>query len=93
MILPPVYLRLLVVKDGRRKRNLRLPLVLFWPIALALWLVLMPLALVAALLARSLRLAKAYIVAPAVVFYLACCTRGLTVQIDKPDEIVDFRIR
>lgn len=83
MILPPSILRIRLRRRKRRGLNLILPLILIWPIVLALALVLWPVALVVA--AHYGKLRAAVRVLPRV-FLVMCALRGLRIDLADAEE-------
>lgn len=85
MILPPSILRLRLRRPKRRGVNLVLPLILIWPIVLALALVLWPVGLVVAVRYGKLRAA---VRALPCVFIVMCALRGLRIDVVDAEERV-----
>lgn len=88
MIFPPSIARIHVIDDGKRAVNLWLPLILLWPLALALMTALAPMVLIIALCAppyrRTLLLTGPYL------FGLLCAVRGLHVNVKDDDTRVNI---
>lgn len=83
MIFPPSLMRVRTVKNGRRKRNLWIPLILLWPTALVLGLALLPLVLVWAAAKSKVRLILAALPAALLAF---CALRGVRIETAETDE-------
>ena len=49
MFFPPSILRVRIVRDGQRKRNMFVPLILLWPLALLVALLMLPLMAIVAI--------------------------------------------
>ena len=80
MTWPPSVMRLHLAGPKRTWR-LWLPIVLVWPIALALGVALAPLVLLAALLLAPRGKGRSAILLGPWLFYTFCCLRGLRVQV------------
>jgi len=78
MTCPPQVLRIRLVTGGRRRLALRLPLILFWPAALAVPIVAVPGMLVVGCFKRD-GSAKAIIKAMPGLWSVLCALRGLQV--------------
>ena len=83
MSLPPSYIRVRTTGGGRKRRNLRLPMILIWPLAAALWAALLPLILLVTLLCGRFRRAKALLMLGPQAFGLYCALRGLHVHVEE----------
>ena len=85
MILPASLMRIRVVGDGRKRVNLWIPLILIWPIVLALMMILSPVALLLCIFWPKGR--KLIIAGPRVL--LACwAMRGLELRVNDGDDQV-----
>lgn len=80
MIFPPSIARIQVIDEGRRRINLWLPLILIWPVLLALGVVLAPLVLIAAL-ATWPRYGRILLYGGPQFFGMFCALRGLRAQV------------
>ena len=85
MTFPPSLLRVRVRQPGRRTRRIWLPLILLWPLAIAIFVVLLPILLIVAAAGGNLR---KFLVLTWRSFGLLCALRGLHVEVDEPDESV-----
>ena len=87
MIFPPSILRVRIVESGRRKLSLLLPLFMLWPLAVVLWLLALPILLLAA--AVRWRLARPLLIGPVRMFVIFCRLRGLRLEVSGPkDEVI-----
>jgi len=80
MIFPPSIARMQIIDEGQRRINLWLPLLLIWPVLLALGIVLAPLVLIAAL-ATWPRYGRLLLFGGPQLFGVLCAMRGLQVQV------------
>lgn len=86
MILPPTVFHLRIAKAGRKKLDLWLPIILLWPLVIAVMIVLAPLAIILSLIFSRYR--PMILAGPRV---LATCwaVRGLRVQVkDGKDQVL-----
>lgn len=92
MILPTSLLRVRVVEKGRRKVGLWIPLILIWPIVLALMAMLSP---VAVLVCMAWRGGRGYILSGPWLIWMLWSMRGLEVRVKdnngKTSVLVSFR--
>ncbi len=79
MMLPPSILRVRVLDDDSRV-SLWIPLILVWPLVAALYLLLLPFVLIAAVLTWRRGWGKAILLGGPVLFRLYCALRGLRVD-------------
>jgi len=86
VIFPPSVLRIRRTVDGRRRRNLWLPLFLLWPLAAVLWLALLPLILIVALLTWRRGTGRVLLFGGPKLFRLFCALRGLRIDTEKDNE-------
>ncbi|MHB0937293.1 MAG: hypothetical protein ACYDCO_21460 [Armatimonadota bacterium] len=87
MMLPPSIARIRIADEGRGRVNLWLPLILIWPVLLALGVVLAPLVLIAALATWS-RYGRMLLYGGPQLFVVLCALRGLRVQVaDGRDQV------
>ena len=80
------------VKAGRKRLSLWLPLILIWPIVLALGIVLFPIVAIVALALWPTGAGKPILVLGPRLFGLFCRLRGLHVEIETKDESVLIRL-
>ena len=80
MMIPPSILRVRVLGDDRRV-SLWIPLILVWPLAVALYLVLLPFILLAAVVTWRSGWGKPILLMGPVLFRLYCALRGLEVDV------------
>lgn len=88
MILPPSILRVRSRRPGRRNRNLWVPLILIWPLAVAVWLVLLPGLTVLALLLWKTGAGRPLLLGAPKLFGLFCRLRGLSIHVESEDTLV-----
>lgn len=86
MLWPPSLMRFRKVVNGERKRNLWLPLLLVWPLAVALWLVLLPLIVLVAVFTRRSGKGRFVLFGGPRLFRLFCALRRVRVEVDKDNE-------
>jgi hypothetical protein len=84
MIFPPSIMRVRVLKEGRRRRNFWLPLLLLWPIATAAGLA----GLLFLLVAVRPRMLWRILLALSWAFLVFCRLRGLRVELTGPKKQV-----
>lgn len=88
MIFPPSILRVRRREPGRCNRNLWLPLILIWPVVVALWLVLLPGLTILALMLWKTGAGRAILLGPPKLFGLFCRLRGLSIDVESEDTFV-----
>ncbi len=82
-MMPPVIMRIRLKEKGKRRFRLWLPLILLWPLALLVFILLIPFLVILSLLdSRSRKLTAAI---PAL-YRTICSLRGLRVDIVEEDE-------
>ena len=87
MMFPPSILRVRVLDDDSRV-NLWIPLVLIWPLVVAVYLLLLPFVLVAALLTWPSGRGRLILMGGPALFRLYCALRGLRVDVREPNQSV-----
>ncbi len=87
MTVPPSVLRVRVL-DGDSRVSLWIPLILVWPLAVAVYLVFLPIIVVAAGVTWRSGLGKPILFGGPALFRLYCALRGLEVKVDEPGESV-----
>ena len=92
MIWPPSVMRVRLVKAGRKRCSLWLPLILIWPIVLALGIALSPIVAIVALALWPTGAGRPILLLGPRLFVLFCRLRGLRVEIEKKDESVVIRL-
>ena len=83
MIFPPSMMRVRITRNGRRKWNLWIPLVLLWPVVLVLGLALLPLVLFWAAVKGKVRPTLAALPTMLLIF---CALRGMRIETAEHDE-------
>ena len=92
MMWPPSLLRIFIHEDGHRRVNLWLPLILLWPLVLALGIALAPIALIVAC-CWPRGLGKTILFGGPRLFSLFCALRGLDVQVQQTNQHVCISFR
>ena len=87
MMFPPSILRVRVLDDDSRV-SLWIPLILVWPLVGALYLLLLPFVLIAAVLTWRRGWGKAILLGGPALFRLYCALRGLEVDFTEPKRSV-----
>ena len=93
MIFPPSILRIRIVKKGKKKLGLWLPLFLLWPVILALLVMLLPLLFVLAICPRRGAEGGMIVAGLPQVFVIACALRGLKVDVQEDDQQIQVSLR
>ena len=93
MNVPPAILHLVAARPGRRSVRLWLPLFLLWPLALALGVLALPVAIVADVVLLLLgRRYYHYTILLARIFALFGETRGMDIRINNENETFTLRL-
>lgn len=92
MILPPSILRLRIRGEGHRF-GLWLPLILVWPIFLALALALAPLVLVTAAVLWPMGWGRSLLLVGPAIVRIFCSLRGLEIDVQDESQIVYVHFR
>ena len=87
MMFPPSILRVRVL-DEHSRVNLWIPLVLIWPLVVAVYLLLLPCILLAAVLTWSSGRGRLILVGGPALFRLYCALRGLEIDVREPSQTV-----
>ncbi len=93
MMWPPSIMRILVRDEERQGVNLWLPVILLWPLALALGIALAPVAIIVALCTWRRGLGKTILFGGPRLFTAFCALRGLQVQVSEQEQKVLIDIR
>jgi hypothetical protein len=88
---PPLIIRIRI-QSPEHKFGLWLPLFLLLPLALVILIILSPLLLIAFLVLCCLGWGKPALRLPGAVWRVVCAARGLSVDVDNPDDKVKIRI-
>ncbi|MCP4634338.1 MAG: hypothetical protein GY855_15535 [candidate division Zixibacteria bacterium] len=92
MMIPPLFFRIRVMEDGRRKFALWLPLFLLWPFALCIVIILIPFYMIASLALIWTDVGIKILKAPVIFYELLCAMRGLHVNVnDKDNVLIDIK--
>ena len=84
MIWPPSVVRLRIYENGRRKKNLWLPVCVLWPPVVLIALLLAPVAVPALWLAAGRGRRRQAVMAGPVLFRLFCALRGFYFEAGNP---------
>ena len=87
MMFPPSILRVRVLDEDSRV-SLWIPLVLVWPLVLAVYLLLLPCFVVAAIVTWRSGWGKPILMGGPALFRLYCDLRGLKIDVKEPEESV-----
>ena len=87
MMFPPSILRIRVLDDHKRV-NLWIPLVLIWPLAVAIYVLLLPAIIAAAMLTWHRGWGRRILLSGPAVFHLYCALRGLEINTNEPNQSV-----
>ena len=87
MMFPPSILRVRVLDEDSRV-SLWIPLVLVWPLVLAVYLLVLPCIVVAAIMTWRSGLGKPILLGGPTLFRLYCDLRGLKIDVTEPKESV-----
>lgn len=87
MNMPPLLMRM-KIQNPEHKFGLWLPLFLIIPVALVVFIILLPLILLAAILLWHRGWGKPVLLAPWAAWRIFCATRGLKVDVQNPRECV-----
>ena len=87
MMFPPSILRIRVL-DDRKRVNLWIPLVLIWPLVVAVYLFLLPCIVLAAVLSWSSGRGRLILAGGPALFRLYCSLRGLEINVTEPNQSV-----
>lgn len=86
MILPPAVMRLYIAEGGKKKISIWLPIIIAWPLILALLIILAPIGIIASYIYfRSIR--TALLLGPRILTTI-CALRGLKVNVADADSKV-----
>ena len=88
MTWPPSLARIRIVESGRKKLGLWLPLLLVWPVAVLVWLTLLPAIVLLAALLWPRGKGKLVLLGGPRAFWVFCALRGLSVHADDGDSSV-----
>lgn len=88
MIFPVIWLRIKIRKNRGRNFGLWLPLFLFWPLGLALAIILLPLVLLITVLQLLSGSRPLIILLLPRLYTVACALRGMKVDMQSSDETV-----
>jgi len=84
-MIPPMLMKLRLKEEGKRGIRLWLPLILLWPVALLVFLLVLPfLVLVSVFHSKSRRM----IIALPSLYRMICSLRGLRVEVEDTEEEV-----
>ena len=83
MTIPPSIVWVQVAGRGGWGVPIILPVVLVWPVAVALWLVTLPVRAVVALALRRRGLGRSLLLGPPAVFRVLCALRGLRLDVGR----------
>lgn len=92
MLWPPSLLRVRIHEHGTKKVSLWLPLLLLWPLALALGVALAPVAILVAACCWRQGYGKTILYGGPRIFRIFCSLRGLEVNVQEPNEHVCIKI-
>ncbi len=84
----PMFMKILIVKQNRKKVRLFIPLIIFWILLFALLLVFIPILIICALVFWKKGYGKLFIYAYPLIFSLVWELSGLNVQIGKGEKEV-----
>lgn len=93
MIFPPSILRIRIVKKGKKKLGLWLPVFLLWPVILALLVLLLPLLFVLAICLRRGAKGRMIVGGLPQLLVIACALRGLKVDVEEDDQRIQVSLR
>jgi hypothetical protein len=89
MMYPPSIARIRIVNHGRRRISLWLPLILLWPLALAVGVALAPVIIIVAFVTWR-RYGRMLLFGGPQLFRLLCALRGLRVKVEDGRERVNI---